>query len=100
MRCVGVASVKLQLTTGAETVTEALVVREKPRDFDVILGMNAITAFHGVTVRQYHQNQYHHTKTHQRHQISLIATAFIALRPRHYTTRHRTLTHVDDHAFE
>lgn len=51
MRCIGVGTVRLQLHSGAEAFIEALVVRDRPLDFDMILGMDGITAFHGVTIR-------------------------------------------------
>lgn len=51
MRCVGVGTVKLRLLSGAEACVEVLVVRDRPLNFSLILGMNGVEAFHGVTVR-------------------------------------------------
>ena len=46
----GTGSVVLGLPTGGEVLVSALVVDVRPLGFDVILGMNGITALGGVTI--------------------------------------------------
>ena len=49
-QCMGTSEVQIQLFSGACVTVSALVVPFKPLDYDFILGMNCVSALHGVTV--------------------------------------------------
>lgn len=51
LQCIGMGIVQVCLLSGASAAVDVLVVKEPPLGFKFILGMNGITAFHGVTVR-------------------------------------------------
>ena len=51
MDCVGTANVRVSIPRGQSVLLNAVVVKEKPLGFAMILGMDGLQAFGGVTVR-------------------------------------------------
>ncbi|KFD63395.1 hypothetical protein M514_24416 [Trichuris suis] len=58
LHCIGVGSVKLQLSEGDPVTIEGVIADKKPLGFDVIIGMNGISALGGVTVNAQGQVQF------------------------------------------
>ncbi|KFD49045.1 hypothetical protein M513_10093 [Trichuris suis] len=58
LHCIGVGSVKLQLSEGDPVTIEGVIADKKPPGFDVIIGMNGISALGGVTVNVQGQVQF------------------------------------------
>ena len=49
-KCHGIGAVKVCTDTGNSTDVEALVVHERPFDFDLLLGYDAIKVLGGVLI--------------------------------------------------